>query len=111
MLPGRPSSLAPINQFPEPALTRSVQEFPREDSPGQGMIFTWNIASAADAITPWGRSVYLRDRQLRDFWPTEPYLAGAVSNVSFRHATLEWELRGPERVAQAVTDILNSAIA
>jgi hypothetical protein len=103
-------SLTPDSQFPEQAIQRSKQEFPNADNAG-GFAWTWNIASAADQIVPWGRSVALRDRQIRDFWPTEPYLAGAVANVSFRHSTLEWELRGPAKVAQAVTDILNSMIA
>jgi hypothetical protein len=75
------------------------------------MTFTWNIASAADSITQWGRNVLWRDRQLRDFWPTESYLAGAVVSQSFRNAALDWEIRGPTRLAQAVTDMLNSAIA
>src|SRR3990167_3421367 len=108
---GRPPDLAPINQFPQPAIAQSVQAFPKEDSPGQGVIFTWNIASAADAITPWGRNVHLRDRQLRDFWPSEPYLAGAQSSISFRNSTLQWDIKGTEKVSQAVTDILNTALA
>jgi hypothetical protein len=109
---GRIPDLAPRNQFPAPALAQSVQAFPQEDAPGQGMVFTWNIASAADSVTPWGRNVAVRDRQLRDFWPTEPYLAGAQSSVSFRNATLQWEIKaGSEKIEQAVTDILNTALA
>ena len=106
----RTPQLTPDSQFPEQAIQRSKQDFPKADNTG-GDTWTWNIASAPDQVAPWGRAVALRDRQLRDFWPTEPYLAGAVSNVSFRHATLEWEIRGSDRVAQAVTDILISAIA
>jgi hypothetical protein len=54
----------------------------------------------------------MRDRQLRDFWPTESYLAGAVANVSFRNSVFDWEIRGGGvKVQQAVTDILLSAIA
>lgn len=113
--PGRPPALLPDSQFPEEALKRSVQVFPDANQMAGGTdlfgTFTWNIASAADAITPWGRAVMQRDRELRDFWPTESYLAGAVVSISFRNATLDWEIRGPERVSQAVTDMLNSAIA
>lgn len=109
---GRIPSLTPDGQFPKLALEQTVQEFP-EPANGQGsFVFTWNIASAADLVTPWGRNVGVRDRQLRDFWHTEPYLAGAMANRSFRNAALEWEIKGGgTKVEQAVTDILKSAIA
>lgn len=112
MLPGRPPNLLPDNLFPGDAINRSVQEFPKaaEGGPG-GFVFTWNIASAADAIQKWGVQPALRDRQLREFWPTETYLAGAVASVSYRNSTLDWEIKGPTAVAQAVTDMLQSAIA
>lgn len=105
--------LVPESQFPKEALAESVQVPPKENLFGGGnMIFTWTIASAADSILPWGRNVQSRDRQLRDFWPTETYLAGAQASVSFRNATLDWEIRGPsERVNQAVTDMLLASIA
>lgn len=113
MLPGRPPNLQPENNFPATAIQSSAQDFPKVDDgalPGAG-VFTWNIATAADAIVQWGMNVGLRDRQLRDFWPTETYLAGAVASVSFRNATLDWEIKGPDVVAQAVTEMLQSAIA
>jgi hypothetical protein len=90
-----------------------VQVFPdaQQGADFGNMTFTWNIASAADAVTQWGRNVLFRDRQLRDFWITEPFLAGAVVSQSFRNAALDWEIRGPARLGQAVTDMLNSAIA
>lgn len=109
---GRIPSLTPDSQFPKLALQESVQEFPQPVEGSGSFIFTWNIASAADMVTPWGRNVALRDKQLRDFWHTEPYLAGAMANRSFRNAALEWEIKGGgDKVEQAVTDILNSAIA
>ena len=113
MVAGRPPDLLPENQFPEAAIKASVQEFPKVNDAqvGGSMVFTWNIASAADAIEPWGKNVARRDRQLRDFWPTESYLAGAVASMSFRNATLDWELEGPDRLIQIQTDMLNSAIA
>ena len=107
----RTPSLVPEAQFPADALAQSVQKPPKTGIES-GYVFTWNIASVADAITPWGRSVSVRDRQLRDFWPTEPFLAGAVVNVSFRNAAYEWEIRGPStNVETALTNMLNSAIA
>lgn len=112
MLKENTPRLIPDSQFPEQALQESVQVPPDHNAlGGGGFTFTWNIASAADSILPWGRNVAARDRQLRDFWPTETYLAGAQASVSFRNATLDWEIRGPEKVAQAVTDMMLAAIA
>lgn len=103
--------LIPESQFPEDALDASKQEFP-EPTHGGGMTFTWTIASAADSIIPWGRNVSLRDRQLRDFWPTEPFMAGAMANVAFRNATFDWEIQSDsKRVGDAVTEMLKSALA
>ncbi|RPJ20969.1 MAG: hypothetical protein EHM33_27295 [Chloroflexi bacterium] len=105
--------LVPDSQFPELALEESIQKPPTANLlGGGGMVFTWTIASAADSILPWGRNVAGRDRQLRDFWPTETYLAGGLASVSFRNATLDWEVQNSsERVAQVETEKLNSAIA
>lgn len=105
------SPLVPDSQFPEQALDQSVQIPPRDTSGGGNFVFTWNIASSADSILPWGRNVAKRDQQLREFWPTESFLAGAQASVSFRNATLDWEIKGPTKVAQAVTDMLTAAIA
>lgn len=108
----RPPALTPANQFPAEALRESVVESPKGLTAPASHVYTWMIATAADAITPWGRDVYFRDRQLRDFWPTESYLAGALVNVSFRNAAFEWEIRGTASpVETAITDVINSAIA
>lgn len=107
--------LIPESQFPGEAIQESVQEFPKipmDTIPGSSVVFTWNVASSADVITPWGRNVTSRDRQLRDFWHDETYLAGAVTNVCFRNAAYDWEIRhASDAVENAVTDMLKSAIA
>lgn len=106
--------LQPQNQFPGDAIKRSVQEQPVVSLfPGTGGgVFTWNLASAADSFSPWGRDVIRRDKELRDFWPSETYLAGAVANVAFRNTTLDWEIKHEsKRIIQAVTEMLRSAIA
>lgn len=109
---GRPLSLAPNSKFPGEALRESVQKTPDASAFPASMVFTWNIATVADAISPWGRNVGLRDRQLRDFWPSESFLGGAIANVSFRNAAYEWEIRGKsDNVEVAITDIIKSAIA
>lgn len=108
----RTPQLVPINQFPGEALDASVQKAPTGTSLPTNLLLTWQIATAADAITPWGRNPMLRDRQLRDFWPTESFLAGSIANVSFRNAAYDWEIRGAStKVEGLITDMLKSAIA
>lgn len=75
-------------------------------------MFTWMVASAADSITPWGRIPALRDRQLRDFWPRESFLAGALADITFRNAAFDWEIRGPSSGIETIlTDMIKSAIS
>lgn len=104
--------LSPQNQFPEEAIQESVQVQPK---PNMGVLvsgLTINIAGAADYITSWGTNVKRRDQQLREFWPTESYLAGALASVSFRNATSDWRIEGEsDKVCQAVTDMLMRAVA
>jgi hypothetical protein len=108
----RPNALTPAGQFPSDALDNSVQTPPDVINVPTRMLFTWNIASVADSVTPWGRNIGLRDRQLRDFWPTEPFLAGALASVSFKNAGYDWKVEGKsDRIEQILTDIFNSAIA
>lgn len=105
------SKLAPEGDFPVEAIQQSVQVQPPDASPFQGGFLTIGIASVADQITAWGRNTKARDKQLREFWPTESYLAGAVANVAFRNSTFDWEIKGPsDRVNQAVTDMLHRAM-
>lgn len=109
--------LAPEEQFPKEALAESVQVQPKPDQSAlwQGGIadyLTIGIASVADQITPWGRNVKARDRQLREFWPTESFLAGALVNVSFRNTAFDWEVQGPSNaICQAVTEMLRAALS
>ena len=102
--------LQPDDQFPKQALAQSVQVQPPPEA-YSGQFLTLLLASAADYITPWGMNQVRRDQQLRDFWPTESYLAGAVANVCFRNAGFDWEIRGEnEKVNQSTTDMLRRAI-
>lgn len=106
--------LAPENQFPKPALQESVQVQPRpEDATyGANSFLTFMMAGVADQITPWGVNVKSRDRQLRQFWPTESFLSGALVNVSFRNTAFDWEIHGPSNaVIESVTEMLRGAIA
>jgi len=110
----RPPELQPGSQFPVKAIDASKQVYPKAEIstvPSSGW-YSWEIASATDSILPWGKNVLKRDQQLRDFWPSEPFLAGAFSSVCFNRASLAWEIRhSSTKVEQAVTDMLNSALA
>src|SRR4030066_131578 len=74
------------------ALRRTVQEFPASTSPN---VYILQLATAADEAPPWWSP--RRDSYLDKFWPTEPYLAGAVYDVTARNASFRYELTGPER--------------
>lgn len=108
------SKLAPVNEFPKQAINQSVQVQPPANGGASAtmMTFTLQFAAAGDTIFKWGTNVKGRDRQLRDFWPTESYMAGAVATVCFRNSVFDWEIDGTsERVNQAVTDMLLGAVA
>jgi len=105
--------LVPDDQFPSEGLRRSVTEqpVPQDIGPTAGWL-TLAIASAADGITQWGLNYRLRDTQLRDFWPTESFLAGAIYTVSERNGAYEWRIEHTNpKVETAVSDMLNSAMA
>lgn len=108
--------LAPEQMLPDEAIQQSVQVQPKPDSAawsgGVANYFVLGMASVADQIVAWGRNVLARDKQLREFWPTESYLAGGLVNVSFRNAAYDWEIQGPsETVIQAVTEMMQAAQA
>lgn len=104
--------LTPESQFPEQALEESVQKPPKEILSGGTLVFTWNIASGADSMVPWGKNVARRDQQLRDFWPTESFLAGTVAEVSLRNASYPWEIEAStDKIVNALTDMFRVAIA
>lgn len=97
------------------ALDKTVQSQPLypgsiSGTPGENYL-TIQLANAADEIWPWGlagRSSW-RDSQLRQFWPTEPTLAGAITTIASRNAALSWKLDGPTRTVEAVQDIFHGA--
>jgi hypothetical protein len=52
-----------------------------------------------------------RDKRLREFWPSEPLLAGAVPELALTNASYSWEIRhSSNAVEAAVTDILKAAL-
>lgn len=97
--------------FPQDALRRTVIDFPTARDETMVQTYTWFLHSVGQRIVPWGSGYMTRDRQLRDFWPIEPYIAGAVYGASIRNANYEWEIEGPDDgVIGYYTDMLNACI-
>lgn len=91
------------------ALDKTIQAVPPSSGygfggPGAG-ILVFNIAAAADDIPAWGQNWRLRDKKLREFWPTEPVMAGAVYSMMARDAALDISFDGPPRTVKAVQDM------
>ncbi len=99
-----------MTQPPAEALQRSVQTA----GPGSGMdiaeaSLVLNLASVADSFTAWGTGTQRRDRELREFWPTEPILASAVYSIVIRNAAFHWTLEGPPASVAATQEMLQRA--
>lgn len=110
-MPKNDPQIEPTN-FPQDALQRTVIDFPKPADSGMVESYTWYLYSVGQRITNWGTAYKTRDKQLRDFWPTEPFLAGAVYGASVRNANYEWEIEGEnDKLVQYYTDMLNGSIS
>lgn len=97
--------------FPKDALRRTKIEFPPAEEQALHGSFIMDLLSISQRIQPWGSGYQIRDRQLRDFWPTEPFLSGAIYSTAIRNANYEWAIEGPDDgVIAVLTDMLNGAI-
>lgn len=84
---------------------RSVQaEVPADGSLSH---FVFSLASAADGIPRWGDNPIARDVGLRDFWPTEPWLASTVASLAARNGAFSWTLEGPPRTCARIQEALH----
>lgn len=93
----------------ESVLRRTVQAVPRDEYASGGTLFAYTLASVADEIVPWGQAPYLRDKQLRDFWPTESILSGTIYSIAIRNAAMDLAFDGPPRTVQAIQQLFNGA--
>lgn len=66
------------------------------------------LAGAADDMPAWGTGVRTRDKMLREFYKTEPFLAGAIYGTVARYASFTYVLSGPERQVGIMQRILNN---
>lgn len=96
---------------PDPrVLSRTVQATPTVNQNVEPVgTLTLQLASVADEIVPWGRYPWRRDKQLRDFWPTENILSSTIYATAIRNAAFSWKLDGPPRTVAAVQNMLHSA--
>ena len=98
--------------FPVDALEETKIKFPPSSDTTMDLTYSWFLYSVGQRIQPWGTGTAMRDAQLRDFWPTEPFLAGAFYSAAIRDANYEWEIEGPnEHTVNALTDMIHGAIA
>lgn len=71
--------------------------------------FVLNLASVSESFSPWGKNPKVRDRQLREFWPTEPILASALYSVCIRNSNFSWTLEGGAKTVEIVQEIMQNS--
>lgn len=79
---------------------QSIQVF-REESHSPLLL---QLVTASDECPAWWSA--RRDQYLRDFFSTEPVLAGAIYSVAVRNAAFRWELSGPPKMVSRFQDML-----
>lgn len=83
---------------------RTVQE---SDNILASPVTILQIATAADEAPLWWS--LRRDQYIDRFWPTEPYLAGAVYSIMARNASFRYEFTGPLNDVKWSQDLLAQA--
>ncbi len=71
--------------------------------------FIISLASFADSIPAWGTQPWTRDRLLRQFFVTEPYLCSALFSTISRYAAFGWSLEGYPRTVNRVQQLLHGS--
>lgn len=97
--------MAATLELPNPS-THVIQQGLGGMLPATGNIVI-NVASAADQFTPWGYNTRQRDAELRAFWPTENYFAGALFTTVAQYVAFGWSLVGPPRTTKLSQQVLN----
>jgi hypothetical protein len=106
-VPGSGGGSRSVRNQPPDAAGESVRgDFPA--AWGGNEYLTLNFAQAADGIVPWGMNIATRDRQLREFWPTEPLFAGALFTKISQYTTLDYIIEGPKDQTDRVYEMLES---
>ena len=99
-------------QVTEQVLERSVLDTPEATThpatTGSAELL-WLLGQVADAITPWGTLPKRRDRELREFYPTESQFLSALGVVTVRNMAFSWAVSGDDRTVAQVQDLLLNA--
>lgn len=97
-------------QRDEEALRRSIVETATTPTiPPVDQGFVLFVAQQADGFVQWGRAPKLRDKQLRQFIPTENWFASALASVVSRNVTFSWKLEGDDALVKASQQMLLNA--
>src|SRR3990167_3225115 len=97
-------------ELPQAVIERSVISRPEDVQAGSlDTSLLWFVANAADEMTAWGVNPKRRDRELREFVPTENYFASALGIVCARNMAFSWTVEGSPRVAARFQEMLDNA--
>lgn len=97
-----PAHAIDITLPPSQRVPNGVQVNP----PPQGI--TLYFSHYASIIPPWGNDVVSRDEKLRDFWPTESFLSGAICSQVGRYSSFPYTLDGPERMTHIYESVFEN---
>lgn len=86
------------------AMRDSVQNFSNAAAPRISLI---QLATLADNFASWPG--VQRDKELEEFWPSEPFLAGAIFSICARNAAFRWEVTGPRDQVKWAQSLLSQA--
>lgn len=105
-----------VKDVPADVISETVRDVPKQGTvkvPGTNTFqetLIWFVGQAADEFEPWGqRNNKARDKQLRQFIPTESMFSSALGIVIVRNAGFDWEIQGDTKTAQRVHEILTEA--
>lgn len=93
------TAIAPMDRNPNGAET--LEDYKKDGG------YVLYLAHRADNFPAWGFDPINRDIALREFWPTEPFLASAFGSQIARYSSFPWVLEGPERTTAIYDSILN----
>lgn len=91
------------------ALESYVQSVVQQPPDQLGGSFVISFANAYDQFPIWGTATFARDRQLRQFWITEPMLCSAVFSTVSKYTAFGWNVQGPKRQATAIRTMLHNS--
>ena len=89
---------------------RTVQHIPEPSEVNAGSV-VYFLAENSNQFEPFSatNNWQLRDKQLAEFWPKEPYLSSAIYSIASARAAFSFEVSGPPKTANRVLEILHSS--